>query len=178
MRNRLYRLVSLIIIGVIVLALTGLATAQEPDMTTPLELDDAPLELEFSIGAAGPPTIEPLSDGRVVFKINAEGPVTGALEGTMRSAITEVNPDPPVYQGIGITFTIETENGMLEGFYSGTIYHPTDAPIATVSGHGQILSVSGAYADLFLADVLVSSEVQFEDGRSTGESGTLTITPR
>lgn len=41
-----------------------------------------------------------------------------------------------------------------------------------------ILLVSGAYADLYLADVYVSSTVQFADGRSVGESGTMTITAR
>lgn len=163
----------------VVLLITALTTvlAQEQEMTTPLDLAGEPLVLEFFVGAAGPPDFEPLTDGRLVFKVEAEGSVSGAFEGTMRSAITEVNPDPPIFQGLSITFTIETEDGVLEGYYTGTIYHPEpDAPIATVHAHGQILSVSGAYADLFLADVFVASEVQFVEGRSTGETGTMTIT--
>jgi hypothetical protein len=148
-------------------------------MTTPLELSVAPIVLEFDIVAAGPPTISPLDDGRVLFKINAEGSVTGeGRNGTMRSSITEVNPNQPVYQGIAITFTIESDDGTIEGYYAGSIYHPIDGPIANVSATGKILSVSEAYADLFLADIVVVSKVQFADGRSVGETGTLTISPR
>ena len=76
---------------------------------------------------------------------------------------------------MSIIFTIETELGVIEGFYTGSFHRPDDMDHADIDASGKILSVSGAYADLYLADVFVKSAVQFVDGRSIGESGTITI---
>lgn len=178
MRNVVSRTGSMLVV-LVLFAMMMTVNAQEQEMTQPLDLSSEHIVLDFSAQAAGPPTIEPLADGRILFKINGEGPVSGSLEGTMRSAITEVNPhQSPVQQSVSISFTIETEQGVLEGYYAGAIHHPIDGELAYINAHGFILSVTGAYADLFMADVYVTSEVLFVDGRSTGETGTITIAPR
>jgi hypothetical protein len=179
MKNPTGRLQAILIILTLLLVI-GSVSAQDQEMTEPLDLSGQPIVLEFSVGPTGPPTIEPLADGRVLFKINPAGPVTGDLVGTMSSAVTEVNPHPsPIFQPISITFTIETDQGSLDGYYAGTIFVVQGAElVAHINGHGRILSVDAAYADLFLADVFVTSQVQFSNGQGTGESGTMTITAR
>ena len=161
------------------ISMLGVGLAQEETMIDPLDLSSEPLILEFSNSATGPPMIEPLSDGRMTFRITGAGPVTGSIQGTFTGRITEVtsNPSPP-YHPVTVLFTVETEQGVIEGFYAGSFHLPDGADHSDVNATGQILSVSGAYADLYLADVYVTSQVQFVDGRSVGESGTMTIAPR
>lgn len=145
----------------------------------PLNLSDQPVVLEFNTGAAGPPTIEPLTDGRMAFRIMAAGEIRGAFEGSISASVSEVTamPSPPLHP-VTVMFTIETEQGMIQGYYVGSLHLPDGADKADIHASGQIVSVSGAYADLYLADVYVSSQVQFVEGRSVGESGTMTITVR
>ena len=142
----------------------------------PLELSGEPIVLQFSSGAAGPPTVEPLTDGRMTFRIQAAGEVSGAFAGSISAFVSEVTamPSPPLHP-VTVSFTIETEDGTLEGYYAGSLYLAEGSDQAAIQASGLILSVSGAYADLYLADVSVSSTVQFVDGRSVGESGTMTI---
>ena len=162
-----------------IVGMIGVAVAQDDTMIEPLDLSTEPVILEFSTSAAGPPTIEPLADGRMTFRITSVGDVSGAFTGTITGRVSEVtsNPSPPSH-AISVMFTIETDQGQIEGYYTGNLYLPEGADQSTISASGQILSVSGAYADLYLADVFVSSHVQFVDGRSVGDSGTMTIATR
>ncbi len=166
-------------LGVAVIGLTSISLAQDIEPVEPLNLSDQPVVLEFSTGAAGPPTIEPLTDGRMAFRIQAAGEVSGTFEGSLSALVSEVTamPSPPLHP-VTVIFTIETQDGTLEGFYAGSLYLAEGSDSASINAAGQILSVSGAYADLYLANVFVSSAVQFVDGRSVGESGTITITVR
>lgn len=149
------------------------------EMTEPLDLSTQLLVLEFSTTPTGPPDLEPLSQNRQVFKIDATGPVKGALVGKMSASVTEVHAvPPPKHHGIAISFTLETEQGTIEGYYSGSIHIVEGGRRALINGYGQILSVTGVYADLFLAEVFVSSEVARVDGRATGAKGWMTISPR
>ena len=123
-----------------------------------------------------------------VFKVNPVGTVTGDLEGTFSERITQVEPADEVpainlLQEIATFFTIETEEGVIEGYYSGPFYFPEDTfPDPVSHQHGQVLSVTAAYADLYLADVFYDGMVDYEevDGNlfALGDSGTLIITPR
>ena len=179
MKNANVRL-SLLFIVLISLLFVGPSSGQDQEITEALDLANAPLVVEFNTAAAGPPIFELLTDDRAVFKINAQGTVSGDLDGTMSATITQLNNlVEPGFDPISIPFTIETDQGTIEGYYAGTFYHSSeDAEFAEVSGHGYILSVSGAYADLFLADVFVTSQVQMVDDMGVGESGTMTITSR
>jgi hypothetical protein len=148
-------------------------------MTQPIDFSDQLVVLEFSTTPVGQPELEPLSQNRQVFKIRASGTVGGVLEGKMTESVTEVHSiPPPVHQGIAISFKIDSNQGVIEGYYCGSIHILEDEPKALINAYGQITSVTGSYADLFLADVFVSSEVPRVDGRSTGETGRMTISPR
>lgn len=148
-------------------------------MTEPLDLSNQLLILEFNTTPTGHPDLEPVSQNRQVFKVNATGPVKGDLVGKLNASVTEVHAvPPPPHHGIAITFNLETEQGTIEGYYSGSIHIVEGGQRALINGYGQILSVTGAYADLFLAEVFVSSEVPRVDGRATGAKGRMTISPR
>ncbi len=178
MKN-LYTVLRVLFVSLIVVGAFNVALAQDMSPVEPLDLSSEPVVLEFSSGAAGPPTVEPLTDGRMTFRIQAAGEVSGALEGSLSVLVSEVTamPSPPLHP-VTVMFTIETEEGTLEGFYAGSLYLAEGSDQAAIHASGLILSVSGAYADLYLADVFVTSAVQFVDGRSVGESGTMTITVR
>lgn len=177
--KRLYALVRVLIVCVVVSGVFSVALAQDIVPIEPLDLSSEPVVLQFSSGAAGPPTVEPLTDGRMTFRIQAVGEVSGAFEGSLSALVSEVTamPSPPLHP-VTVMFTIETEVGTLEGFYKGSLYLAEESDQAIIHASGLILSVSGAYADLYLADVFVTSAVQFVDGRSVGESGTMTIAVR
>jgi len=169
----------IVVVGFLVMGLCSAALAQDTAPVEPLDLSGEPVVLEFSTGAAGPPTIEPLTDGRMTFRIAAAGEVSGAFAGSLSATVSEVTamPSPPLHP-VTVIFTIETEQGMIEGYYAGSLYLAEGSDSAAINASGHILSVSGVYADLYLAEVYVDSAVQFVDGRSVGESGTITITVR
>jgi hypothetical protein len=168
-----------LLLCLVVLGGLGAAHAQDTAPIEPLALASEPMVLDFSSGAAGPPTIEMLTDGRMTFRIMASGDVTGAFQGTISAKVSEVTAAPsPPFHPVTVMFTIETELGQLEGYYAGSLYLAEGSDHALIVASGHILSVSGAYADLYLAEVIVSSAVQFVDGRSVGETGTITIAAR
>lgn len=179
MMKNLYTVLRVLFVSVIFVGAFNVALAQDMTPVEPLDLSSQPVVLEYSLGAAGPPTIEPLTDGRMTFRIQAVGEVSGAFEGDISALVSEVTamPSPPLHP-VTVMFTLETEDGTLAGFYAGSLYLAEGSDQAAIHGYGRILSVSGAYADLYLADVFVTSAVQFVDGRSVGESGTMTITAR
>ena len=146
------------------------------------------LTLEFTAVAPEPPTIEEAADD-FIFKIIPGGPVTGDLEGTLTQHITFVDPMalgpfvPNLHLPITTFFEIETDEGTIEGYYVGSHYQREDMfPDAMVQQRGHILSVTGAHANLFLADVYYNGVVDYEDidGNyvGVGDSGTLVIAPR
>lgn len=155
------------------------ARAQDPDMTAPMPLTDRIVSLQYEVAPAGPPSVEPLSDNRVVFSLETSGGISGDLQGTVTTRLTEVHAQPaPPHQWFSSTFVIETDAGRIEGFYNGSLYLPEGAESAEVHGMGQVLFVSGAYADLFQARVFVQGAVPFENGIGVGESGSMVIAPQ
>lgn len=163
--------------GLLLAAGTGLA--QESAPTEPLPLTDELIVLEYST-VGEDISFEMLTDDRAVLAVNAPGSVSGDLEGTMSSNPNQLVelPDPPT-DSFAVTFTIETADGTIEGYYAGTIHGAAGGAAATINAHGQILAVTGVYADLFLADVFVTGEVPLDpQGVGTGENGTMTLAPR
>ena len=179
MLKNLYAVLRVLVVSFIVVNAVSVALAQDVVPAEPLALSAEPVVLEFSIGAAGPPTVEPLTDGRMTFRIQAAGEVSGTFVGNISALVSEVTamPSPPLHP-VTVMFTIETEDGTLEGYYAGSLYLAEGSDQAAIQASGLILSVSGEYADLYLADVFVSSAVQFVDGRSVGESGRMTVIAR
>lgn len=171
----------ILIIGFLTLLSVYWAAAQE-------ESGRAVLVLQFSAAPSEPPTIEE-AGSTGVFKVNPSGTVTGDLEGTLSQRITQV--DPMIVLPTNVTalvdvttfFTIQTDEGTIEGYYYGAFYFPeATAPDATVKQQGKVLSVTAAYADLYLADVYYDGVVDFEEVDGTevavGDSGTIIIAPR
>lgn len=163
--------------GLLLAAGTGLA--QESAPSEPLPLTDELIELEYSV-LGEDISFEMLTADRALLEVNAAGSVSGDLEGTISSNPNQLVelPDPPT-DSFAVTFTIETADGTIEGYYVGTIHGVAGDPAASVNAHGQILAVTGAYAELFLAEVYVTAEVPLDpEGVGTGENGTMTIAPR
>lgn len=158
----------------LLLMLTMVVLGQDVEPVEPFALSSEPVILEFSTGATGPPTVKPLTDGRITFRISVAGEVTGTINGEITGQVSEVHANPG-FHPVTVMFTIETEQGTVEGFYIGNLYLAEGSDRSSINASGKILSVSGAYADLYLADVFVTSGVQYVDGRSVGESGTMTI---
>ena len=146
------------------------------------------LILQTKANPTEPPIIEESDDDQTIFKVHPTGTVTGDLEGTFSQRITQVVPSDTelainVLEPIATFFTIETKEGVIEGYYSGAFYFQEGTyPDANMQQRGQILSVTAAYADLYLAEVFFDSIVDFEevDGSMIplGDSGTLIIAPR
>jgi hypothetical protein len=169
----------LVIFLIAMVGLSGTVVAQEGSMVEPLDLSNEPVVVEFNADSAGPPTIEPLTDGRMTFRVAAAGEVSGTLQGSISIRVSEVTPMPsPAFHAVSVMFTIETEDGVIEGYYAGSFHRSAEGDVANINASGLILSVSGVYADLYLAEVFVTSAVQFVDGRAVGESGTMTIAAR
>ena len=150
--------------------LLALVTSLWPAIAQDVPYYPSTLTLHISSAPTEPPTVDVLTDGSNLFRINPVGSVTGDLEGSFAQRITQVdscsNCDPAVNQLIPITafFTIETGEGSIEGYYSGAFYSTEESfPDQLVKAHGQILSVTAAYADLYLADVYYDGVVDFEE---------------
>lgn len=171
--------IGLLLTSVALAASLSSISAQGPDMIEPMQISGGILKLQYEGRPAGPPSVEPLSDNRIVFSIEAAGSVSGDLQGSMTTTISEVHPVPaPPSQWFTAMFVIETENGRIEGFYAGALYRPEGADAAEVHGEGQVLSVSGVFADLYLATVFVQGSVAYQDGIGVGDNGTMVIVPR
>ena len=127
------------------------------------------------------PTAEPVFENpprQIVFKITTSGELTGDLNGTLTQQITQVVPDPePSLEPITAFFTIETATGKIEGYATGSFYIPKPGDNATVTQHGQVISVTGEYANLYLADVYLDSTVTIENGAGVAAEGSISIVP-
>ena len=136
-----------------------------------------PLTIQFSTVPQAEPVVEQFRN-QIIFKIETSGDVTGDFEGKLTQRITQVAPLPePALEPITTFFSIETDKGTIEGYYSGYFYLPGADQDAQVQQHGQVLSVTGQYADLYLANVYMNSVVNIENGAGVGDSGSMTIVP-
>ena len=157
-----YKMWMFLIVGL--LMLTTPVFAQESGTTDPLPLSEHLIVLEFNTQNASKPNFEMLTDGRAIFTITASGPVAGDLGGTVTLNISQIVniPELPL-DSLAVTFTIETADGRIEG-----------ASDLVSNGSGQILSVTGVYADLFLAEVFLNGQIH----GGTGSTETMIISPR
>ncbi|HET9532841.1 MAG TPA: hypothetical protein VFQ92_20975 [Blastocatellia bacterium] len=113
-----------------------------------------PLRLEFVGIGGGPPDVVVLGDGTVIFKITAIQSATGDLTGTLTERITQVYPASDEEGLLPITtfWSLVTTEGTIEGYYAGKFDHLKDGNHMIIE-HGEILSVTGAYAALYQATV-------------------------
>ena len=135
-----------------------------------------PLKLDFVAAGGGPPSVVVLGDGTVIFKITAIESVSGGLTGTLTESITQVYPlsDEEGLLPVTTSWTLQTSDGTIQGYYSGTFRHMQDGTHLIVQ-QGEILSVTGAYADLYQATVLYRA-VLLADHMTV--AGVISIHPR
>jgi hypothetical protein len=171
--RRYFKMWMILVVGLLVL--TGSVFAQGLETTDPLAFSGHLLVLEFTTQNASEPHFEMLNDGRAVFTVTAAGSVSGDLDGTVTLNVNQVVSIPEVaLDSLAVTFTIETDLGRIEGYYVGSLYLSAGASALTSNGSGQILSVTGVYADLFLAEVFLSGQI----APDTGSTETMIISPR
>ncbi len=167
----------LIVIASLLMMLATTVDAQEelpPPGIFELQVDSAP---------TGPPNVEELQDGRALLHLTALGSLQGDLSGTLTQHVTQIiNPvSSDLTTPIATLFKIETPDGTIEGYYSGSFSWADLNPgtDATVHQYGQVLSVTGAYIDFYLAEVFYDGVVSFgATGLGTGDSATIVIASR
>jgi transcriptional regulator with XRE-family HTH domain len=152
----------------------------------PIALAQKVLTMHFESAAIAPSTSEILADNRMLCKIQAAGRLTGDLSGHLRQDIVQLSPrqsdsrEPLV--PTTTQFIIETADGVVKGYCTGFFSEAQDGTYAKMQQHGQVLSVTAAYADLFAANVFYRSEIPLVKGAGGNEGsqdrGTLTIAPR
>jgi len=115
-----------------------------------------------------------LPDGRLLLKVELVMLVSGDLTGTLTENVTQVwKPNPSGLRALTVLFKLETEEGVMEGYYSGHFREKGEQ--ALIHAHGEVLSVDEAYVDYHQAKV---------DGQALLNlttfdiDGTITIHPR
>jgi hypothetical protein len=130
------------------------------------------------------PRSECLEDGRQLCSIAGMGHVSGDFSGAVTQEITHfktgsVSLSPVVY--MTVVYEVTTDAGSLKGYYAGFSTDRQDGKVDHLRMHGQVLSVTVAYIDLFMADIFYDGAI-FYPGATTErailEQGTLTILPR
>ncbi len=135
-----------------------------------------PLRLTFTGLSSGPPEVEVLDDGTVVFRITAIESVSGDLTGALTESITQVHHVSEVNGLLPVTtiWKLETAEGTIQGYYSGLFDHLQDGS-HRITQHGEVLSVTGAYANLYQARVLFTATLGADHQTIAGN---ITIQPR
>lgn len=138
---------------------------------------DRPVNLQFvAAGVAGPPNVEVLGDGTLIFKVTVFESISGDLTGTLTEKVTQVYPLSEENGLLPITTSWElvTADGTIEGYYSGQFQHMHDGD-HNITQHGEVLSVTGAFVNLYQARVSYQAVLQADHMTA---SGTMTIYPR
>jgi hypothetical protein len=137
---------------------SSLAYAQAPAVGSPTR----PIYLEFTdAGSEGPPQIETLPGGNVLFRLTSIQKLSGGLQGKLTERITQLYPavDEDGSLPISTLWKIETSNGTLEGYYSGIFTHAPDGRHGILQ-FGEVISASGAYSYLYRAEVVYSAVLE------------------
>lgn len=137
---------------------------------------DRPVNLQFVAAGGGPPSVEVLGDGTLIFKVTVFESISGDLTGTLTEKVTQVYPLSEENGLLPITtrWKLVTADGTIEGYYSGEFQHMHDGD-HNITQHGEVLSVTGAFVSLYQAKVSYQA-VLLADHMTA--SGTMTIHPR
>jgi hypothetical protein len=156
-----------VLLVLLVLSLSPAAIAGNPPQ---------PLHLSFETIGGGPPDVEVLADGTIVFKASPVEGVSGDLTGTLTEHLTQVYnaAEEDGVLPIATIWELVTSSGSMKGYYAGTFVHLQDGTHRIVQV-GEVLSVTGAYAELYQAKVVYKGSLNashmFAEGR-------ITILPR
>jgi hypothetical protein len=166
-------------------AALGAGLAQE----MPAPLDPQVLVLTLTSTVIGEPQVQ-AAGGTDIVKYSVEGFVTGDVEGAYEAHFTRVGEgaarafNPPNFAlPASLHLTLTTEDGNIEIALDGAVFYPeTGFPDATTRMSGKVISVGGAFADLFLASAFYEARTDIEEveaaQRPLSESATLTLAPR
>jgi hypothetical protein len=141
------------------------------------QLDKAwPLIVHLKDAGGEPPAAEVLPDGTILLKVDTVDTAKGDLKGTFSEHITQVYSQADEFGFMAITsyWTLNTPNGTIEGYCSGQFNHLPGFK-HDIQMHGEVLSVTGAYVDLYRAEVFYKAALKADHMSMTG---TLTIAPR
>lgn len=136
-----------------------------------------PVWLAFTdAGSDGPPQIQSLAGGNVLFRITSIQKLTGDLQGKLTERVTQLYPaaDEGGSLPISTLWKIETANGTLEGYYSGIFTHAQDGRHGILQ-YGEVISATGTYSYLYRAEVVYSAVLE---GDHMTIKGGLTIRKR
>lgn len=166
---RLVRTVS-VLLGLLLAVPFSASWAQSPNRPVVLKHADATI-----VGFSS----EVLPDGTAILKFDATVPVTGDLTGTLTERITLVVP--PVNQAALVPITTfwkleltAPESGTIEGYYSGLNRTLKDLS-QSITQQGEVLSVTGAYLNLYRATILHNATLG--PPPTFSQTGTLTLLP-
>jgi hypothetical protein len=121
-----------------------------------------PVWLAFTdAGSDGPPQIQTLAGGNVLFRLTSIQKLTGDFQGKLTERVTQLYPavDENLSLPISTLWKIETADGTLEGYYSGTFTHAADGRHGILQ-YGEVISATGAYTYLYRAEVVYSAVLE------------------
>ena len=156
-----------LLVLLLVLSLSPCAIAGQPPQ---------PLHLSFETIGGGPPDVEVLPDGTIVFKASPVEAISGDLTGTLTEKLTQVYPaaEEDGVLPIATIWELVTASGTMKGYYSGTFVHLKDGTHRIVQV-GEVLSVTGAYAEFYEATVVYKGSL---NASHMFAAGRITILPR
>jgi hypothetical protein len=137
---------------------------------------DWPLIIHLKDAGVEPPDVTVLPDGTVLLKLKTVDRAKGDLKGTFSEHVTQVYNQADEYGFMPITsyWILKTAHGTIEGYCSGQFNHLAGYN-HDIQMHGEVLSVTEAYVDLYRAEVFYKATLG--DDHVTF-IGTLTIAPR
>lgn len=149
-------------------------------------ISSSAITLRYNLVTSDAPSYERVSDGRFLIKAQANGAVSGDIEGSLSVDLTQVIMPKPADMGysqalpmqVAASFTIYSGNERLQGMYNGTLSPMLDASgngDAQLQATGQIISVTAGFIDLFLNYVFVADVIRMVEGVGTGAIGTMQL---
>jgi transcriptional regulator with XRE-family HTH domain len=139
------------------------------------------LTLKLQSAPIDSPRSECLADGRQLCKIYSKGHVSGSLNGVLTQEISHLvdKPQQPALLAyLTVYFTIETDLGIVKGYYTGFSKNDSERQADLLRMRGQVLSVTSVYIDLFLADVFYEGSIHYPKAlpeNAIFEQGVITI---
>ena len=135
------------------LSVRGAAAAQ------PQGAPSQPFYMDFTESGedGGPPTINQIASGEILFKVTVIQKVTGDISGRLVERVTQIHPpDDERTMPIAVLWRLETSQGVLEGHYSGMWNQGEDQRVG-IFQMGEVLVVPRAFGYLYRAEAVYTA---------------------
>ncbi len=135
-----------------------------------------PINLEMSLlEIPGPPQVNRIPSGDILFRITVVLNVTGDLTGKLTERVIQVHPENEEdSMPIATLWKLETADGTMEGHYSGVYEKTADGSFLVIQA-GEVFSVTRAYGHLYRADIVYMVNLSADQ---SAVSGKMTIRKR